>query len=60
MKFLWDAKNALVMLKLNFHEIYMSYASIINSPLYMFFIDYLFVYYDISNSTCQIEMKFLW
>jgi hypothetical protein len=38
----------------------MSYASIINSPLYMFYIDYPFVYYDLSKSASQNEVKFLW
>jgi hypothetical protein len=58
--FLWDAKHALVMLQLNFHEFWMSDASIINSPLYMLYIDYPFVYFDISKSTCLIELKILW
>jgi hypothetical protein len=48
MKFLWDAKNALVMLQLNFHEIWMSYAPVINVILYMLYNAYPFVYFDIS------------
>jgi hypothetical protein len=60
MKFLWDTKDVLVMLQLNFHEIWMSYSPVINVSLYMLYNAYLFVYFDISKITCHIEMKFLW
>jgi hypothetical protein len=60
MKFLWDAYHDTMLLLLNFHHVWMTYAPVINVILYMLYSAYPFVYFDISNSTYQIEMKFLW
>jgi hypothetical protein len=48
MKILWGANRALVMLQLNVHEIFMSFAPVINVILYMLYNAHPFVYFDIS------------
>jgi hypothetical protein len=60
MKFFWNAYHDIMMLLLNLHHVWMTYAPVINVILYMLYSAYPFVYFDISNFTCQIEMKILW